>query len=83
VFNSGMYFNYHNTKALTFARKHKLAEIGGSDAHTEREVGNAYTYAEADGIKGFRDAISKRKTRAEGRLTSHTVRFVSKLLGSR
>ncbi|MCX6776354.1 MAG: PHP domain-containing protein [Candidatus Micrarchaeota archaeon] len=83
VFNSCVYFDYNNQKALMFARKHKLAEIGGSDAHTEQEVGNAYTYAEADEIKKFRDAILKRKTKAEGKLTSHALRFISKLLGSR
>src|SRR5271157_4320808 len=56
VFNSAMYFDYHNKKALNFARKHKLAEIGGSDAHSEDEVGNGYTYAGVEGVKEFRKA---------------------------
>jgi predicted metal-dependent phosphoesterase TrpH len=80
VFNSGMYLNSQNGRALELARKHKLAEIGGSDAHTEHEVGNAYTYAEADGLEEFRTAIIKRKTRAEGKLSSHVLRVISKLL---
>jgi hypothetical protein len=80
VFNSGMYFDCHNRKALNFAREHQLAEIGGSDAHSESEVGNGYTYADVSGVKGFRLAIEKRRTRAKGRLSSHLSRFVSKLL---
>jgi hypothetical protein len=79
VFNAAMYFDYHNTKALNFARRHKLAEIGGSDAHTENEVGNGYTYAEADGVKEFRHAIENRKTKAGGKLSRHLPRFISKL----
>jgi hypothetical protein len=82
VFNSGAYFNYHNRKALMFARKHKLAEIGGSDAHTEQEIGNAYTFAKAGNIREFRDAIEKGKTKAEGKLSSHLRRVFSKLIGS-
>ncbi|NYZ78623.1 PHP domain-containing protein [Candidatus Micrarchaeota archaeon] len=82
VFNSAMYFDYYNRKALNFARKHGLAEIGGSDAHAEKEVGNGYTYADAEGLKEFRKAIEKDKTRAEGKLSNHVLRFFSKLLGS-
>jgi hypothetical protein len=78
VFNAAMYFNYHNNKALSFARKHGIAEIGGSDAHSEDEVGNGYTFADADGLKEFRRAIEKGKTSAEGRLSSHGRRFFSK-----
>ncbi len=32
-----------NQQALDFARRHRLAIFGGSDAHTPSEVGNAYT----------------------------------------
>ncbi|MEM3690755.1 MAG: PHP domain-containing protein, partial [Candidatus Micrarchaeia archaeon] len=79
VFNSRMYFNSQNRNALELARKHKLAEIGGSDAHTCWEVGNAYTHAEADGVEEFRKAIMKRKTKAEGKLTNPLIRFLSHL----
>jgi predicted metal-dependent phosphoesterase TrpH len=82
VFNSAMYFDYHNRKALNFARKHKLAEIGGSDAHSDDEVGNGYTYARVDGVKEFRKAVERGRTKAEGKLSSHLRRFFSKLLGS-
>jgi predicted metal-dependent phosphoesterase TrpH len=82
VFNSAMYFDYHNKKALNFARKHKLAEIGGSDAHSDGEVGSGYTYAGVEGVKKFRKAIEKGRTRAEGKLSNHVLRFFSKLLGS-
>lgn len=81
VFNSGMYLNSQNRKALGLAREHHLAEIGGSDAHVEREVGNACTCAEADGVDRFRKAIEKGRTRAEGKLSSHVLRVISKLLG--
>ena len=83
VFNSAVYLDYENRKALELARKYKLAEIGGSDAHTEQEVGDAYTFAKADNTKEFRNAIIKRRTRAEGKLSSHVLRFFSKLLGSK
>jgi hypothetical protein len=79
VFNSGVYLNSQNRRALELAREYMLAEIGGSDAHTEHEVGNAYTYAEVSGVKKFRDAVVKRKTKAEGKLTSHVRRVISKL----
>ncbi len=79
VFNSKMYFNYHNRKALEFARKHKLAEVGGSDAHSEHEVGDAYTLAEASSIKEFRRAMEKRKTKAEGNISGYLPRLFSKL----
>ena len=82
VFNSAVYLNYENRKALELARKHKLAEIGGSDAHAEHEVGDAYTFAKAGSIKEFRNAIMKGKTRAEGKLSSHVRRLFSKLTGS-
>ena len=80
VFNSGVYLNSQNRRALELAKKYKLAEIGGSDAHTEWEVGNAYTYAEAKGVKKFREAIVRRKTKAEGKLTSHVLRVIAKAL---
>lgn len=82
VFNSAMYFNYHNRKALNFARKHGIAEIGGSDAHAESEVGNGYTYADAKGVKEFRKAIEKGRTKTGGVLLNHLRRFLSKLTGS-
>lgn len=79
VINSRMYLNFQNRKALELARKYKLAEIGGSDAHSCWEVGNAYTYAEADGIEEFRKAVVKKKTKAEGKLTNPLIRFASNL----
>jgi predicted metal-dependent phosphoesterase TrpH len=82
VFNSAMYFNYHNRKALNFARKYDIAEIGGSDAHTESEVGSGYTYADVEGVEEFRKAIEKGRTKAGGELSNHLVRLFSKLIGS-
>lgn len=82
VFNSAMYFDYHNNRALEFARKYGIAEIGGSDAHSESEVGSGYTYANVKGVKEFRNAIEKGRTKARGTLSNHLLRFLSKLTGS-
>ena len=74
VFNSRVPASVYNRKALSFAKKHGLGMIGGSDAHTEREVGNAYTVANVNDLEGLRKAIIKRETGVEGKLTSHLSR---------
>lgn len=55
-----------NSKSIELAAKYKSAQIGGSDAHHLREIGTAYTFAEADSEEEFRKAIKKKLTKAIG-----------------
>jgi len=80
VFNSRVPNSVYNQKALRFAERHGLGMVGGSDAHTPREVGNAYTLANANDLNEFREAILKRKTKVEGKLTNHLVRRVPSMI---
>ena len=66
VFNSRMLSAEGNEKARRFAEKHRLGMTGGSDAHSGGEVGNAFTYADAKDLEGFRKAILNRKTKVSG-----------------
>ena len=79
VFNSRVIKDSENQKALEFARKHKLAQIGGSDAHSCMEIGNAYTHADTESLEGFRKALKKKKTRAFGRRSGIWVHAISTL----
>lgn len=79
VFNSRVPASIYNKKALNFAKKHKLGMTGGSDAHTVREVGNAYTIADVNDLNDFREAILKRETKVKGRLTNSLFRTAPKM----
>lgn len=48
-----------NEKAAAFARNRNLPQIGGSDAHDQAEVGNAYTRLECESrsLSAFRQAL--------------------------
>ncbi|MEM3431244.1 MAG: PHP domain-containing protein [Candidatus Micrarchaeia archaeon] len=48
-----------NGKAIEYATKNKIPQIGGSDAHTFREIGSVYTFANVDTIEAYRKAIKK------------------------
>lgn len=74
VFNSRVMLNKYNKKALDFAEKEKLAFIGGSDAHTPIEIGNAVTIIEDD----LRKEIKNKKTRYEGKISPFYVHLISK-----
>ena len=79
VLNARAFKDSNNTQALVFAQKHKLAQTGGSDAHTCREIGNAYTYAPATTLEELRKAIIKKTTEAQGKRSSAWVHAVSTL----
>lgn len=79
VLNSRVYLNSQNKRALEMARRYKLAEIGGSDAHCCWEVGNGFTEAEGEGAEELRKAIMRRKTKGRGGLTNPFFRVVSKI----
>lgn len=48
-----------NARGMEWAHKREMPQIGGSDAHLLREVGEAYTFCETPGknVEAFRKAI--------------------------
>lgn len=78
TFNARVLSQSVNEKAAEFAIGHGLAQLGGSDAHTIGEIGRAYTVVNAKDERGVRDAILKRKTRVEGKLSSPLVHLHSR-----
>lgn len=63
VVNSRCIFPPDNHRALTFADEHRLAPIGGSDAHFPIEVGRAYTICK----RPILEAIRMAETEVKGR----------------
>ena len=62
VFNSRTLLPQSSTRAKIFAQKHGLAQSAGSDAHTPREIGNAYVeMPEFNGKDEFLQALAKGK----------------------
>jgi len=70
-------FGYTLEKNRGLAEKLGLPQTGGSDAHTPRTIGRAYTIFESDSrdIEGVLDALREGKTRAEGRGVSLVERL--------
>lgn len=75
VFNSRVPLPIYNDKALTFAKKHNLGMTGGSDAHVDLEVGNAYTIARVNDLESFKRAIFRRETKATGKISNPYLRI--------
>ncbi len=57
--NNGRCNAEENAKSTEYALKHKIPQFGGSDAHTFREIGSVYTFADANDIESYRKAIKK------------------------
>ena len=57
---------YANLEAEQFAIKHDRIQIGGSDAHSKKEVGNAYTVVECGerSLKNIEEAVRAAQTAA-------------------
>ena len=70
VFNAFHRDGILNRKASEENKKIKNAPIAGSDAHTERMVGNAYTLFEGNTIEDFYKAVKKKKTIPQGHVAS-------------
>jgi len=70
VFNAFHRDGILNRKASEENKKIKNASIAGSDAHTERMVGNAYTLFEGNTTEDFYKAVKKKKTIPRGQVTS-------------
>jgi predicted metal-dependent phosphoesterase TrpH len=70
VFNSRYIVGSANRKAARVARKVKVAQVGGSDAHNARFVGFGYTLVAAEPEVGsILSAIREGRTMAGGRMT--------------
>lgn len=67
VFNARMFFSFGDKKAFEFAKKYNLAMVAGSDAHFWKDVGSAYTVAQAKDLGEFKEAILSKKTKVEGK----------------
>jgi len=76
VLNARGILGRDSVKAEAFAAKHGLVRSAGSDAHTPREIGNAYVeMPEFKGRDDFLEALKKGKI--SGRRTSPLVHFAS------
>lgn len=83
VVNARNILSGQNEKALELAKRLGKAEVGGSDAHTMREVGKAYTLADASSLEELRSAIKRKTTRGAGTLSSplaHLASFVASIM---
>ncbi len=56
--------SYADKLAKNYIAEQNLAEIGGSDAHTMGEVGNAYTVVDCDDVSDIKAAVLAHKTTA-------------------
>jgi len=76
VLNARGILGRDSARAEAFAAKHGLVRSAGSDAHTPREIGNAYVeMPEFEGRDDFLEALKKGKI--SGRRTSPLVHFAS------
>jgi predicted metal-dependent phosphoesterase TrpH len=66
VLNSRSPFASNSAKALAFTRKHGIAQGAGSDAHTPREIGNAYVE-----MPEFNDKDEFLQALSQGRIRGH------------
>ncbi len=68
VFNARHPFSKPDRLALEFAKKHNLAEVGGSDCHFFKELGAGYTLVEdAQNLEDFKKGILEKKSVALGK----------------
>jgi len=73
-----------NVRAHALARRQRVGETGGSDAHFDHEIGRAVTIVEdASTEEEVLEALRRGRTRAHGfdRGARATVRYVSKCVG--
>jgi len=76
VLNARGVLGRDSAKAEAFAAKHGLIRSAGSDAHTPREIGNAYVeMPDFEGRDDFLEALKKGKI--SGRRTNPLIHFAS------
>jgi predicted metal-dependent phosphoesterase TrpH len=67
VFNGRQPFSFFDKKAFEFAKKHNVAMVAGSDAHSCFDIGKVYTQTEgAKDLEEFKKAIFQKKTKIFG-----------------
>ncbi len=73
AFNSRVFSQPTNERALNFALQNNTGMTGGSDAHIPIEAGLAYTVADCSDLEEFRRALKRRETRFFGRMVFPAV----------
>ena len=87
IMNSRIILRYCVNKAKNFNRKYQLFETGGSDAHTLKEVGKAYTLIKNINdfsLESLKEALLLKKSQSLGKLSSpfvHLITIAKKLRG--
>ncbi len=80
ILNSRIIFKSCVKKARKFKNKYHLFETGGSDAHTIKELGNAYTLINdiSDfSLESIKKNLLARKSRSLGKLSSPLVHAIT------
>jgi predicted metal-dependent phosphoesterase TrpH len=76
ILNSRITFKKSIKKAKSFNRRYNLFETGGSDAHSNREIGKAYTEiddVEEKTFENIKKSLMENKSRSLGKLSSPLV----------
>lgn len=71
VFNARQWRNKFNKMAFDFAKKYNLGMVAGSDAHSLKEIGNAFTISNSKNLDEFKEAIKKKETQIFGKKSSY------------
>ena len=84
IINSRIIFKRCINKARKFNIKHQLFETGGSDAHSNEEIGNGYTFIKDvdNSFESIRKSLLANKSKSMGVLSSplvHTKTVFNKL----
>ena len=75
IINSRIIFKRCVNKARKFNRKYQLFETGGSDAHSNEEIGNGYTFIKDvdNSLESIRKGLLANKSKSMGVLSSPFV----------
>ena len=75
IINSRIIFKRCINKARKFNRKYQLFETGGSDAHSNEEIGNGYTFINDvdNSLESIRKGLLANKSKSMGVLSSPFV----------
>ncbi|MFX0031701.1 MAG: PHP-associated domain-containing protein [Candidatus Hermodarchaeota archaeon] len=81
IMNSRIIFKNCIKQAQDFNKKYNLFEVGGSDAHFVKEIGNGYTIVrDCDKTEeSIKESLIKNKSVSKGRLSSPLVHLKTKL----
>jgi len=72
TYNAKVPFAYITRKSIKLAERLRIPQTGGSDAHSDKTVGDMYTVVEAEDrtVEAVLDAIKKGKIRPAGKTSS-------------